>query len=273
MKRRIIRRVRTVGTAANSAPGQQAGLKLLTSEIESKFNPSLLGLGDMNAPCEEIEAVAAVFDLSGFTSFCNQVDAYLVIPSFLNNFFDWFFSSIIYGLTDEDKVIERTYFWADLPILVKFTGDGVIVVWKTKGMKEEQICRLVATLYNICYAYRQDFFPQISGIVNKPPAVLRCGVARGKVFSVGGGHDYIGHCINNASRLGGLNPLTFCFPHRGFAIREYLQPEYAQLFVPKYLSVRGVGDNELVWVVKEEFDNLPEKNRAMFRSLESVVAV
>jgi hypothetical protein len=39
--------------------------------------------------------------------------------------------------------------------------------------------------------------------------------------------------------------------------------------VPKMLSVRGVGDNELVWVVKEEFDNLPEKNRAMFRSLEN----
>jgi len=268
MKRRIIRRVRSAGAGASSAPGQQGGLKLLTSEIENKFNPSLLGLGDMNAPCEEIEAVAAVFDLSGFTAFCNQVDAYLAIPSFLNNFFDWFFGSIIYGLTDEAG--DRTYFWADLPILVKFTGDGVLVVWKAHGMKEEQICRLAATLYNICAAYRQDFYPQVNRIVNKPPAVLRCGVARGKVFSVGGGHDYIGHCINNASRLGSLNPLTFCFPHRGFAVREYLPAEYAQLFVPKYLSVRGVGDNELVWVVKEEFDNLPEKSRAMFRSLESV---
>ena len=268
MKRRIIRRVRSAGASTSIAQGQQSGLKLLNNDIISKFNPSILGLGDINAPCQEIEAVAAVFDLSGFTAFCNQVDAYLAIPAFLNNFFDWFFSSIIYGLTDEDG--GRTYFWADLPILVKFTGDGILVVWNAYRMKDDQICRLAATLYNICYAYRQDFSPQINRVVNKPPSVLRCGVARGKVFSVGNGHDYIGHCINSASRLSNLNPLTFCFPHRGFAVQEYMPPEYAQLFVPKYISVRGIGDNELVWVVKEEFDNLSERNRMLFRSLESV---
>ncbi|MHB8104544.1 MAG: nucleotidyl cyclase domain-containing protein [Dehalococcoidales bacterium] len=266
MKRRIIRRVRPAGAAA----GQQGGLKLVNTEIVNKFNPSILGLGDINAPCEEIEAVAAVFDLSGFTAFCNQVDSYLAIPSFLNNFFDWFFGSIVYGLTDD--IENRTYFWADLPILVKFTGDGVIVVWNARNMKEDQICRLAATLYNVCYAYRQDFYPQIYRVVNKPPSVLRCGLARGKVFSVGNGHDFIGHCINTASRLGGLNPLTFCFPHRGFGVQEYMPPEYAKLFVPKYVSVRGVGDNELVWVVKEEFDNLPERNKMIFRSLEAVPA-
>jgi class 3 adenylate cyclase len=270
MKRRIIRRARSVGSGSSASPGQQSGLKLLTNEIEDKFSPSILGLGDINAPCQEIEAVAAIFDLSSFTSFCNQVDAYLAIPAFLNNFFDWLFSSIIYGLTDEDG--ERTYFWADLPILVKFTGDGILVVWNAHRMKEDQICRLAATLYNICYAYRQDFYPQINRIVSKPPSVLRCGVARGKVFSVGNGNDYIGHCINTASRLCSLNPLTFCFPQRGFAVQEYLAPEYAQLFVPKYISVRGVGENELVWVVKEEFDNLPERNRVQFRSLESVLS-
>ncbi len=270
MKRRIIRRARSVNSGAGVAQGQQGGLKLLTNEIVSKFNPSILGLGDVNEPCEEIEAVAAVFDLSGFTAFCNQVDAYLAIPSFLNNFFEWFFGSVIYGLTDEEG--ERTYFWADLPILMKFTGDGILVVWNAHRMKEDQICRLAATLYNICYAYRQDFYPEINKIVNKPPMVLRCGVARGKVFGVGNGHDYIGHCINTASRLSKLNPLTFCFPHRGFAVQEYLAPEYTRLFVPKSVTVRGVGENELVWVVKEEFDNLPEKNRVLFRSPERVAA-
>ncbi|MGD0780339.1 MAG: hypothetical protein ABR954_06150 [Dehalococcoidales bacterium] len=270
MKRRIIRRVRSTGSAAGIAQGQPGGLKLLTNDILNKFNPTILGLGDVNTPCEEIEAVAAVFDLSSFTAFCNQVDAYLAIPSFLNNFFDWFFGSIIYGLTDEDD--GRTYFWADLPILVKFTGDGIVVVWNARRMKEDQVCRLAATLYNICYAYRQDFYPQINRVVNKPPSVLRCGVARGKVFSIGNGHDYIGHCINTASRLSHLNPLTFCFPHRGFAVQEYMPPEYAELFVPKYVAIRGVGDNELVWVVKEEFDNLPERNKMQFRSLESVAS-
>ena len=268
MKRRIIRRVRptvaVTSTAAGTAQEQPGGLKLLDGEIFNKFNSSILGLGDIKAPCEETEAVAAVFDLSGFTTFCNQVDAYLTIPSFLNTFFDWFFNSIIQGLTDEEG--GRTYFWADLPVLVKFTGDGLLVVWNAYRMKDDQLCRLAATLYNICYAYRRDFYPKIKMSVNKPPAVLRCGLARGKVFGIGNGHDYIGHCINAASRLAGLNPLTFCFPNRGFPVQEYMPPEYAQLFVPKYVSVRGVGDNELVWIVKEEFDNLPEKSRIQFRS-------
>ena len=270
MKRRIIRRVRSNGSAVGVAQGQPGGLKLLNNDILNKFNPTILGLGDVNTPCEEIEAVAAVFDLSGFTTFCNQVDAYLAIPSFLNNFFEWFFGSIIYGLTDEND--GRTYFWADLPILVKFMGDGILVVWNARRMKDDHICRLAATLYNICYAYRQDFFPQINRVVTKPPSVLRCGVARGKAFSVGNGHDYIGHCINTASRLSHLNPLTFCFPQRGFAVQECMLPEYAQLFVPKYVAIRGVGDNEMVWVVKEEYDNLPERNRMQFRSLESVAS-
>lgn len=274
MKRRIIRRVRPAGapvgttTAAATTQSPAAGLKFLTSEIYTKFNSSMLGLGDIKAPCEEVEAVTAVFDLSGFTTFCNQVDAYLAIPSFLNSFFDWFFGSIINGLTDGEG--DHTYFWADLPVLVKFTGDGLVVVWNSYKMKDDQLCRLAATLYNICVAYRRDFYPRIKMVVNKPPAVLRCGMARGKVFGVGNGHDYIGHCINTASRLASLNPLTFCFPHRGFSVQEFMPPQYAPLFVPRYVSIRGVGENEVVWVVKEELDNLPEKIRLQFRPIENV---
>ncbi|OGN99717.1 MAG: hypothetical protein A2Y58_01615 [Chloroflexi bacterium RBG_13_51_52] len=266
MKRRIYRRIRRTGPAAGSVQGQRNGRKQLDQNIQNQFNPSMLRLGDINTPCQEKEAVAAVFDLTGFTAFCNQVDAYLAIPAFLNGFYEWFFSSIIYGLTDEEG--DSTYFWADLPILVKFLGDGLLVVWDAHRMNDAQICRLAATLYNICYAYRQDFYPQINMAVNKPPAVLRCGMARGKVFSIGNGSDYIGHCINSASRLSNLNPLSFCFPQRGFPIREYMSPQYAQLFVPKYVSVRGIGDNEQIWVVKEEFEGLAEGQRMQFRSVE-----
>ena len=269
MKRRYYRRVRRNVPVAGSARGQTNGLQLLDDKIYNQFNPSMLHLGDISKPCQEKEAVAAVFDLTGFTAFCNQVDAYLAIPAFLNSFYEWFFSSIIYGLTDEEG--DSTYFWAELPVLVKFLGDGLLVVWDAHRMTDQQICRLAATLYNICAAYRNDFYPQIKMVINKPPGVLRCGLARGKVFSVGNESDYIGHCINNASRLSNLNPLTFCFPQRGFPIQEYMPPQYAQLFVPKYVSVRGVGDNELIWVVKEEFDNLAEKQRMQFRSVETVM--
>ena len=270
MKRRIIRRVRRTSSAGGFAQEQSNGLTIVNADIFDKFNSSILHLGDLKTPCQEKEAVAAVFDLSGFTNFCNQVDAYLAIPSFLNSYYDWFFNSVVYGLTDDEGDSSR--FWAELPILVKFLGDGLLVVWNAQRMNDEQICRLAATLYKICYAYQGDFYPQIKMSVNKPPSILRCGMARGKVFSIGNGNDYIGHCINSASRLSNLSPLTFCFPHRGFPVQEALSPQYAQLFVPKYVSIRGVGDNEMIWVVKEEFNKLTEKQKMQFRSVENTMA-
>ena len=123
--------------------------------------------------------------------------------------------------------------------------------------------------FYICYAYQHDFYPNVKMAVNKPPKELRCGMARGKVFTIGNGSDYIGHCINNASRLSNLSPLTFCFPRRGFQIQEHLSPEHIRRFIPKYVSIRGVGNDELIWVVREEFENLSEKQKLHYRSVES----
>jgi len=270
MKRVIVRRVRAARPRATTANRQQNGMRLLDNEIIKRFNPSMLDLGDISTPCQEREAIAAVLDLTGFTSFCNQVDSYLAIPKFLNDFLEWFFSSVREKLTETDYG-NRSSFWAELPILVKFLGDGLLVLWNARRMTEGQICKIAATLYQICHAYRHEFYPQMSMAVNKPPAVLRCGVARGKVFSVGNGKDYVGHCINNASRLSRVGSLSFCFPHRGFQVREHMPVEYQRFFVPKYVSIRGVGSNELVWVVKEEFERLPDKNKEIFRNLEPVM--
>ena len=265
MKRIVIRRVRTRRSHVSKRNQQQSGIKLLDGEIAKKFNPSMLDLGDIGSPAREIEAVTAIFDLSGFTRFCNQVDSYLAIPKFLNDFLDWFFSRIRIGLTKENNGGPRS-FWTELPILVKFMGDGVLLLWNARGMTETTICKLVGVLYDICYRYKHEFYPQISMAVNKPPVILRCGVARGKVFSVGNGKDYVGHCINNASRLAHLGVVSFCFPHRGFSVQECMPDEYYRIFVQKYLPIRGVGDNELVWIVKEEFDRLSEKAKGLFNA-------
>lgn len=268
MKRVMVRRVRKPRARVQAAPSvRQSGVRVVDYDILKKFNPGMLELGNISAPCQEKEAIAAVFDLTGFTKFCNQVDSYLAIPRFLNDFLEWFFNDIRRRLT-EANYGNRISIWAELPMLVKFLGDGLLLVWNARQMTEAQICRIAATLYDICHAYRTEFYPNIGIAVDKPPAILRCGVARGKVFSVGSGKDYVGHCINNASRLCQLGPLTFCFPHRGFQVQEHMPVEYYRRFILKYLSIRGVGENELVWVVKDEFERLPEKNKAMFRSIE-----
>jgi class 3 adenylate cyclase len=270
-KRVVIRR-----TAAPRPPNvilhkQTNGIKFRNSEVADKFNPAMLDLGNLNTPCEEKSAIAAVFDITDFTRFCNQVDAYMEIPRFLNYFLKWFFSCIVQGLTEEDDGVKST-FWADLPMLVKFLGDGLLIVWNTQRMDSEKCCRLVATLYNICKAYNRDFYPQINTVINKPPSVLRCGIARGRVFSIGGGQDYVGHCINNASRLSHMDGLTFGFPHRGFQVKEDMPVEYARLFTPKYLTIKGVGEDEMIWVEKEEFERLPEEKKKQYRSLEDAAS-
>jgi class 3 adenylate cyclase len=265
--KRVVRRVRVKKPENHHNETQNGGIKLLTSEVVNQFSPAILNLGDIGTPCQEKEAIAAVFDLTGFTRFCNQVDSYLAIPKFLNDFLEWFFYRVREELTEKSDQHQKA-FWAELPVLVKFLGDGLLLIWNTRKMTEEQICRIIVALYRICYAYRHELYPKMSMVVNKPPQVIRCGVARGKVFTVGNARDYVGHCINNASRLSHLGPLSFCFPHRGFPVRQYMQAEYARLFIPKYLSVRGIGENEIVWVVKSEFDRLPEKNKTLFRSVE-----
>jgi hypothetical protein len=268
VRRVIVRHVRANGPKTPRAGNGPNGTRVLDNEVIKKFNPSMLELGDLSAPCREKEAIAAVFDLTGFTAFCNQVDSYLAIPKFLNDFLEWFFNNIRKRVTEKD-LGNRSELWTGLPILVKFLGDGLLVLWDAQKMTEKQVCRLAGTLYEICYAYRAEFYPGMSMAVNKPPAILRCGVARGKVYSIGADKDYVGHCINNASRLSHLGSLTFCFPHRGFQVREHMPAEFRQVFVPKYVTIRGVGENELIWVVKDEYNRLPSKNREMFRSLEA----
>ncbi len=212
--------------------------------------------------------MAAFFDLTGFTAFCNQVDAYLAIPRFLSGFLEWFFTEIRQRITQSVQG-DSTMVWTDLPAKVKFLGDGLLNIWNTQRMTDETICRLVTSCYEICRSYRREFYPAMAAKVNKPPVSLRCGMARGKVFTVGNGNDYVGHCINNASRLSHLNSLTFAFPHRGFPVREFLPSEYLRLFVPKYVAVRGVGESEIVWVVRKEFEELPDHQKMNYRSVES----
>jgi class 3 adenylate cyclase len=259
MKKIVVRRVRSVRPGAHL---HQDGPGLANGVTIRQFDPTMLELGDLSAPCQEKEAIAAVFDLTGFTRFCNQVDAHLAIPRFLDEFLDWLFDNI------RRRITERGYqggsaLWAELPMMVKFLGDGLLILWNTRHMAEPSFCRVAASLFDITCVYRREFYPRMNMIVNRPPTMLRCGLARGKVFSIGGGKDYVGHCINHASRLSHLG-LSFCFPHHGFQVQEYLPARYLPLFIPKLVSIRGVGDAELVWVVRNEFEHLAPEDKAIF---------
>ena len=251
--------------AIRTIDGEPRDVILLDNKKFEKFNPRVLGLGDICLPSKEVEALAAVFDLSGFTNFCSKVDPHLSVPEYLSRFLDWLFDEIRTELTAKSYTKVKAL-WAEPPFLAKFLGDGALFLWDTRNMSETRVCSIVDSLLEICNGYRNTFYPEIKKLVTHPPKVLRCGIARGRVFSVGNGQDYVGSCINMASRLQRLSDLTFCFSQRGFDIEQYMEEGYRRYFVERRVTILGIGENELVWVLKREFNNLPEKEKELFRS-------
>ena len=245
--------------------GGKAEMEFLDTEEFNKFNPEVLGLGDISLRSTQAEAIAAVFDLSGFTTFCSQADPHLSVPEYLSRFLDWLFNEIKKVFVQKSYKEGKTL-WANLPFLAKFLGDGVLFLWDTKKMNGDEICNVVVSLRDVCYHYVRNFYPQIREEVVKSPGTLRCGIARGSVFSVGNGEDYVGPCINIASRLQKLSLLTFCVSRRGFDFKKHMHKNEVPKYVVKSVSLPGIGKDELVWVRKEEFNGLPEKEKELFRS-------
>lgn len=231
-----------------------------------RFRPSILELGRINRPSTQVNAVAAVFDLTGFTRFCNQPDPHLEVPRYLGQFLDWLFVEI------KAQVVVRMHrnyriLYAELPFVAKFLGDGVLFLWDTEKLDEVGICNIPSMLLSICSDYATDFYPQIKTTAVNPPKALRCGVARGVICSIGNEKDYVGPCINIASRLQKLSNLQFCCSCRGFDFDRHSSRRTRRLFIRKRTELRGIGKNELVWVVESQFDNLPTEEKGQFRQL------
>lgn len=232
----------------------------------NKFNPAVLGLGDISAKSKQIEAIAAVYDLSGFTNFCRQVDPHLSVPTYLHEFLNWLFENI------RIQVIEKKYrrgilLNAELPFFAKFMGDGVLFLWDATNMNIGMMCNILIVNRNICNRYSSNFVPEIKKHLTDIPTSLRCGVARGMVCSVGNGEDYVGPCINIASRLQKLSKLPFCFSRRGLDFEKGMLEETASRYMVKSVSIRGIGEKELVVVRKAEFEKLPRRDKAIFKDV------
>ena len=56
---------------------------LISKAAFDGFNINVLGLGDVSAESQPTDAIAAVFDLEGFTNFCKQIEPHLAVPAYL----------------------------------------------------------------------------------------------------------------------------------------------------------------------------------------------
>lgn len=236
---------------------------LLSLEAFDRFSPSVLGLGDISIESNQVDAICAVFDLQGFTNCCKQVDPHLVIPEYLSEFLEWLFNDIKDRTLIEEKE-KGMSIYAPLPFLAKFMGDGVLFLWDTARSSKVGNCNIVNMLLDTCKHYNKEFLPAIQKKIVDPPTALRCGIARGRVFSVGNQEDYVGPCINLAARLQKLSLLSFAFSRRGFNPEKDMRKPQLKNFSLKKVSIRGIGSSELIYVLKDEFDGLPDEEKPFF---------
>ncbi|MFA6292720.1 MAG: hypothetical protein WC637_13110 [Victivallales bacterium] len=244
---------------------KNAARRIKKTSLDS-FNPSVLGLGDIDQQSRSISAIAALFDLQGFTTFCRQIEPHLSIPVFLNSYLMWIFDSIRNETLREEKN-EEALLWHDLPFLTKFMGDGLLILWDTENMGAIAQHNLITSLLEICGKYESDFYPMMKKKVVDAPPRLRCGVAKGTVFSVGNGDDYVGSCINMAARLQKLHGLRFAFARRGFDPETQWDETTLDSWLLKSISIRGIGDHELIYARKKDFESLSKEDKANFHSV------
>jgi class 3 adenylate cyclase len=255
-------------------PGK--GIQVKIDEGLDRFNVDLLNIGDLKAPSKTIEVLSVSFDLEGFTIFTRQVDPHLTIPNFISDFFNWLFNNIAHSIKDHEQ---ENILWAELPFFSKFMGDGVLFLWKIdldkiaqidKHLRSEQLQKLlqeflsniVTSMFDLCRGYKH-FLKSMQTNYVEAPAKLRCGIARGSVYPIGNGLDFVGPCINISSRLQKMSSLSFAFSARGIDLSAF-HPSYSQVFMKKQVSIRGIGDHELIYVAREEFEKLPEDLRRGF---------
>jgi class 3 adenylate cyclase len=255
---------------------QEKGILVKINDNLHKFNVDLLNIGDLKRPSKSIEVISIFFDLEGFTNFTKQVDPQLSIPNFISDFFNWLFDNIKKEITQNNG---ENILWAELPFFCKFMGDGALFLWRidldkislvdSKLTSEElqenlqrYLCNIVATMHDICNNYRK-FYKELKNEYTDLPQRLRCGIARGNVFPIGNGLDFVGPCINISARLQKFSGLSFAFSARGIDEIGFNEG-YKKFFVKKRVAIHGIGDNELIYILEKEFIKLSDPLKLKF---------
>jgi class 3 adenylate cyclase len=240
-------------------------VEIIETDVFNNFNEDILGLGKIDHQSKQVNALSVIFDLEGFTNFCKQIDPQLAVPEYLSQFLKWIFTEIKSELVSK-KHDEGFETYSDLPFLSKYLGDGILFLWDTETMDEGSIRNVVVSMYEICENYQKKFLPKIVKSITSPPSKLRCGIARGAIYSVGNGSDFVGPCINMSARLQKLHSLSFCFSRRGIDLNQMVEA-YAKIFIVKKVDIRGIGENELVCVLKNEFEKLEKSDIEKFKNI------
>jgi hypothetical protein len=236
---------------------------LVKNDKWKKFNSDILGLGEIGTESSIISVICAVFDLEGFTNFCKQIDPQLAVPMFLKQYLNWFFEQIK-NETKQKEYPEGIRVWHDLPFLVKFMGDGLLILWNISKLTNVSQMNIITSCSIICNNYNSKFMDKIKLRVTNTPTKLRCGIAKGNVFSVGNGNDFVGPCINYAARLQKLPGISIAFANRGFDCIDGWSASTKKMWIEKKLKIRGIGDSELIYIRKKDYEAMDKDDKKLY---------
>jgi len=160
--------------------------------------------------------------------------------------------------TEDGKDVVLT---SHLPIFGKFLGDGVLLIWDVSDVSLESRRNIVQAFDIIVSDYVDVFLEKTVKEFTRPPLMLRCGIAQGQVTSIANGNDYVGMCINVASRLQKLagNAFSFGFTKKGLEQEE--GSNWYSHFTLIQIEIRGLAKPEFVYVFRSEFANLPREEQ------------
>lgn len=246
-----------------------ANYKALRQVAYDRFGIDVLGLGDLSSKSREIDAIAVMFDLEQFTTFCSQPGPEMIVPPFMRAFLKWMVDSLkteVHDANVNDRLLAITH---PLPFYLKFMGDGLLVLWRAPETNVIGRRNIIASSHTICEKYTTQFLPSVRRKYPNLPQALRCGIARGKVMTIGNGSDYIGNCINMSARLQKLPGISFAFSLDGIDLKENDPTQFFnEEIVIREVSIRGLSGQKLVGVLKNEMDRMPPENLSTYREID-----
>lgn len=214
------------------------------------------------------QSFVLIFDLEGFSKFFSQPDVYYYVAKYLNKAFsamDILISGGIGFWMPEDEQDEKIEPFKE-PVHIKFMGDGALYIWTFKPDEEKEFQKGLITFLNNLWNFRLWFDNFINSCSDEVPVVdlpknIRFGMSSGSVYKLSYQNsrntEYIGYCINLASRL-----QSYC-RDLGFIASARIGSESKLLEKHNYYKViakqlRGL-PNEIVIVDKESYDELDEE--------------
>lgn len=207
------------------------------------------------------KALIMLFDLEGFSKFFNQPDVNDYVPKYLNVIFDAVNLCIEGGdaYWRLKSLRKNPYEPLPKPIHTKYLGDGAMYIWRYSDLKKDEIIYLINRLWILANNFDKINLRATELVpVFDTPKRIRFGITAGSVYKLtypnSDSEEYIGYCINLASRL-----QSYC-REIGFIVSARLDVSNDLLREFDYKKVVAVQikgfPHEIVIVDRNDYDNL-----------------